>query len=289
MTNFKGITKSLIGLVAIVAGFLQSDAFRAWLAPIILAHPKATIILTAAAFITALLHNPLVKSALKLEGVAPDASLTTQSVNPQSGFVKLGAVLAICAVLLGVGVMATTTSCTSSQVTAVVQKIWSFLPTVESINSDVAAVVSVLDPKDAVLIEGVTAMVNNGLKELQTLTAAYTANPSESTWKNIVALVDSIVTNGDAALLQAAKISDPASQVKATTIIGALDAALHIIDGWVASTQTPAQASATAAARTTKLQSVVRYWSQQDKDRVAREMGARDFNTVFQQATALGY
>jgi hypothetical protein len=283
-SSIKSFTKSFIGLIVLIAGFLQSADFRAWLAPIVTAHPKAAIVFTAAAFITALLHNPLVGVALKFEGVAPDQ----QAAKSQAGFAKLGILFALCGIFVCVGMVSTTTSCTSSQVTAVVQKISAFLPAVETFNSGVASVVAALEPQDAVLVLGVTTVVNNGMKELQSLTATYTASPNASTWQNIVALVDSLVTNGDAALLQASKISNPVSQVKATTVIGALDAVLHVIDGWVQSTQTPAQAAATAAARQVKLQSVVRYWSQQDKDRVAHELGV-PFKMAYEHELALGY
>jgi hypothetical protein len=116
MTNLKGITQSIIGLIVLVAGALQSDSFRQWLAPIIVAHPKLAVITAAATLILALLHNPAVVQLLKTAGVMVTATnVSTTAVNPapatpQSGFTKLGVLFLMAALALGLVLLACTST-----------------------------------------------------------------------------------------------------------------------------------------------------------------------------------
>ncbi len=195
----------------------------------------------------------------------------------------------LCIVAIACGLMLPTTGCTQSQVSAVVTKIAAFIPSIESANSAVAAVVSAIDPAIAVPVLGVTTIVNTALAEVKTLCANYAATPNATIWQAIVSTWDGLIVNGDGALLQAAQIKDANSKNLATIAIGSLDALLHVVDGWISSTQTKAQVQARAQARQIKLDAVVRYWSQQDKDRVAHELGTTDFNTAYREATAAGF
>jgi hypothetical protein len=181
-----------------------------------------------------------------------------------------------------------TTGCTQSQVSGVVAKIVNVLPGIKAANSAVAAVVSVIDPAIAVPVVAFTAVINGGITELDTLCTNYLKSPNTSIWASIIQTSDNLVTNGDAQLLAAARISNPDSQSKATAVIGTLDALLHVLDGWISSTQTPAQVQARAAARSVKLNAVVRYWSAEDKQRVADKLGV-NFNTAYGQAVAVGF
>ncbi len=181
-----------------------------------------------------------------------------------------------------------TVGCTNSQVTTAVGKIANYIPAVIALNSVVSTAVAALDPVDAVLVMGVTATVNNGLQQLQALCATYTANPNATAWQNIVSLVDSVVVNGDAALLQASRISNPNSKLAVTASLAALDAGLHIIDAFVSQTQTKADLQQRAANREIKLAQVVQYWDQQERDRVARSLDT-DWNTAYGSAVALGF
>jgi hypothetical protein len=189
---------------------------------------------------------------------------------------------------LAVCLMLPTIGCTNTQVTTAVGKIGSYIPTVIALNSIVAGAVSALDPAIAVAVMAITATINAGLTELRTLCSAYAANPNATAWQNIKTLIDSVVTNGDAALLQAAKISNPQSKTMVTASLAALSAGLHIIDGFVSQTQTKAELQQKAANREIKLAQVVEYWNQQERDQVAKSLGTK-FETAYETATALGF
>jgi hypothetical protein len=89
MSNYKLITKSLIGLIGLLTLALQSEQFRDWFAPIVLAHPKLAIITVAGAFIASLLHNPAVEQLLESAGLK----------DREAGFSRLGAMLLIVALI----------------------------------------------------------------------------------------------------------------------------------------------------------------------------------------------
>jgi hypothetical protein len=80
-------------------------------------------------------------------------------------------------------------------------------------------------------------------------------------------------------LLAALSIKDPASQAKAKLALSALDAAMHVVDGYLMAARTPVEAKAVAESRSAnqavKLQSVVRYWSATDWQRVELAFGGR--------------
>jgi hypothetical protein len=195
--------------------------------------------------------------------------------------------LFLCIVLIVCGLLPTS-GCTNSQIGPIVTKIAAFIPSIESANSAVAAVVSAIDPAIAVPVAGVTTVVNTALAEVKVLCANYAANPSASIWQSIVATWDGLLVNGDGALLQAAQIKDANSKNLVTIAIGSLDALLHVVDGWIAGTQTKAQVQARVSQRQVKLDAVVRYWSAQDKAIVAQQLGT-DWNTAYREATAAGF
>jgi hypothetical protein len=87
--------------------------------------------------------------------------------------------------------------------------------------------------------------------------------------------VDALVSDADAGLLAALEIRNPASQAKAKFVLSALDAAVHVVDGYLLAARSPAEAQAAAAGRAVKLQSVVRYWNAKDWQRVEQAFGRR--------------
>jgi hypothetical protein len=195
---------------------------------------------------------------------------------------KVG-VLALCSLLL----MSTTTACSSADVQKVVSQINASLPTVEAIVGDAAAVASAIDPVLSPLIGGSNAAIQLGLQELSTLATNYLANPDTGTYAKIEQVVDSLVQNGDAALLAASHIKDAASQSKAVSIIASLDAALHVFDTLVASTQSTSVVKARMATRSVKLKQLSQLWSARDKATVSAQFHA-PFSVLLDRATVEG-
>jgi hypothetical protein len=196
--------------------------------------------------------------------LAQDPGLPSSPVSSSTGTSstsKLGAV-ALCVLLISVSV----TGCTAATVQKAVTLINSELPAIESAEAAVSVFVSALDPAIAPIIAIGNPIIQAGLKQLSVLCTNYLANPNTSLWAQITSLVDSIVTQGDQALLAAAHISDPSSQQKATTILSALDGLLHIIDSYVSSAQPASTVAATANARAAKLKTISQLWTPATRD-----------------------
>lgn len=184
--------------------------------------------------------------------------------------------------------MGTMIGCTSADVQKAVSQVAAEMPAVESAVAAASALASVADPALAPVILPLNGIAQIALPQLQGLLQAYASNPTANTFANITTVIDSIVTNGDTALLAASKISNPESQQKATAILASLDALLHVIDGFISQAQTPAQVQAKVAARTLKLKQVSQYWSDSDKSTVAAAFHA-PYSTVYHQAVVQGF
>ncbi len=91
----------------------------------------------------------------------------------------------------------------------------------------------------------------------------------------MLAVVDQMVNDADKGLLSALAIKDPKSQMEAKMALSALDAAIHVVDGYLAAAKTPAQAQASAAARTVKVQAVSRAVERGGPDRVDHGAGRK--------------
>ncbi len=107
------------------------------------------------------------------------------------------------------------------------------------------------------------------------MSGAYAAAPSSGGWASLGAAVDALVNAADQGLMAALAIKDAESQAKAKAALSALDAAVHVLDGYLLAARSPAQAQSAAAQRTVKLQSMTGYWNRQDWQRVERAFGGR--------------
>jgi hypothetical protein len=153
--------------------------------------------------------------------------------------------------------------------------IHAYLPTVMGLAGDVTAVVGALDPAEAANLQVLGAKVQTELQELQDVSGAYVAAPTGDGWTKLGTVVDELVSDADEGLLAVLAIKNPASQTKAKVALSALDAAMHVVDGYLLSARTPDEVNAAAASRAAKLQSVVRYWNPQDWQRVEQAFGRR--------------
>jgi uncharacterized protein YdbL (DUF1318 family) len=178
------------------------------------------------------------------------------------------------AMLAAIGVAACLTGCSQQDAVKAAETIHTYLPAVVALANDAAAIASGLDPAEAQTVQAVSTKVQAELQELETLSGAYVAAPSGDGWTKLEAVVDALVSDADQGLLAALAIKDPASQTKAKVALSALDAAVHVLDGYLLAARTPAETQAAAAQRTVKLQSVAQYWSPRDWQRVEVAFGA---------------
>lgn len=179
------------------------------------------------------------------------------------------------ALLAAIGLAGCLAGCSQGDAVKAASVIHGYLPAVMALANDAATVAGVMDPAAAPILQAVSAKVQSGLQELETVSSAYAASPSTDGWTKLGTVVDTLVTDADQGLLAAVAIKDSASQSKAKVALSALDAAVHVVDGYLMSARTPAEVQAAAAQRTVKLQSVVRYWNPTDRQRVEQAFGAR--------------
>jgi hypothetical protein len=163
-----------------------------------------------------------------------------------------------------------------SQVDAVkaANTIHSYLPVVLGLAGDAAAVAETLDPSAAPFLRTVSAKVQADLQALEAVSGAYAAAPTADGWASLGAAVDGLVDEADQGLLAALAIKDPASQAKAKAALSALDAAVHVLDGYLLAARTPAQV------QSVKAPSVARYWTRQDWQRVEQAFGGEELQAA---------
>ena len=165
--------------------------------------------------------------------------------------------------------------CSQADAVKAASTIHAYLPTVMGLADDMAAMAAALDPAESVQVQKVSTKVQAELQELEAVSGAYAAAPTSDGWAKLGAVVDELVSDADSGLLAALEIKNPASQAKAKAALSALDAAVHVVDGYLLAARSPAEAQAAAAGRAVKLQSVVRHWNAKDWQRVEQAFGRR--------------
>lgn len=181
----------------------------------------------------------------------------------------------VLALAAAMGLAGCTAGCSQADSVKAASMIHAYLPTAMGLANDVAAIAGALDPAEAAQVQAVSTKVQAELQELESVSGAYAAAPSGDGWAKLGTVVDALVSDADAGLLAALEIKNPASQAKAKFVLSALDAAVHVVDGYLLAARSPAEAQAAAAGRAVKLQSVVRYWNAKDWQRVEQAFGRR--------------
>lgn len=189
------------------------------------------------------------------------------------------------ALLAGLGMAVCLAGCSQADAVQAAKTIHSYLPAVMGLVKNAEAIAGAIDPAEASAVQGLSARIQTELQELETVSGAYAAAPSADGWARMGAVVDALVSDADEGLLAALAIKNPASQARAKIALSAVDAAMHVVDGYLMSARTPEEAKAVAAHRalnngastagTVKLHSVVRYWSPEDWRRVEQAYGGR--------------
>lgn len=207
--------------------------------------------------------------------------------------------------LVAIAVSGCLAGCSQADAVKAASTIHAYLPVVMGLAREAMAIVGAFDPAEAGTMQALSAKVQAELQELEAVSGAYAAAPSRDGWTRLGAVVDVLVSDADEGLLAAVAIKNPASQAKAKVALSALDAAIHIVDGYLMAARTPDEAKAVAArrflnagslnvgtlsagtlsagalsagassGRALKLQTVVRYWGPQDWQRVDHAFGGR--------------
>jgi hypothetical protein len=124
-------------------------------------------------------------------------------------------------------------------------------------------------------------------KPLSDYLSATSSATKTTAWSNIKALVDTAVEDTDA-LLQTASVKNSNSRSAGVVVIASLDAAVHVIDGYVSSTESTSEVKAKASKRAIHLKAVAGYWSASDRQMIASTAGA-PYAVALWQAEALGF
>jgi alcohol dehydrogenase class IV len=177
------------------------------------------------------------------------------------------------ALLAAMGMTVCLGGCSQQDAVKAAGAIHAYLPAVMGLTNDASMVAEALDPSETSTLRAVSAKVQAELQELEAVSGAYVAAPSADGWSKLVAVVDALVGDADEGLMAAVAIKNPESQMRAKLALSALDAAVHVVDGYVMAARSPQQAKAVAEQRTVKLQQVVRYWSAADRQRVEQALG----------------
>jgi len=211
--------------------------------------------------------------------LAKDPEATIQQPNAQSGApnttVKLGVWMLI-ALLVPLPWMQGCSGVT------VAQDIVNWTPALESAVATVDSTASLLAPADAPLFAAATNGFDAASDLLVAQAKAYLANPSAGALQQLQAQVVTFQQQVSAALLEAAKIVDPASQSHALSVLQAVATVANTILSLVASISSKASVAKMSAATGVKLAMLRPYL---DRTRAA-EIVAAHYNEPFTQARA---
>jgi hypothetical protein len=157
---------------------------------------------------------------------------------------RLMAGLVLCAITLLASLPMT--GCTQQQKITVAQEIVNWTPVFISTADTVNAAIEALDPATILILGPITAGIDAFGPQFEIAARAYLANPNQTTLQVLQALIVQIQQNTSAALLAAAKITNPASQAKATQNINLLATIANTLLALIQSISTKAQIAAMA-------------------------------------------
>ena len=140
--------------------------------------------------------------------------------------------------------------------TTVAKNIVNWTPTLQSAVATVDATAAQLDPKDAPIFAAATVGFNAASNLLTAQAQAYLANPSASVLAQMQSQVVAFQQQVNAALLEAARIVNPASQQRALASIQAVATAVTAILALIQSISSKQAVAQMAAASTIKLVAV---------------------------------
>lgn len=164
-----------------------------------------------------------------------------------------GAVLALVCMSL---VFAPVLGCTQQQKVSVAQEIVNWTPALTSAVNTAGGLVETLDPPSALIITPTLAAINALSPQLVAAAKTYLANPSQTTIQLLQALITQMQNNVNTALLNAAKITNPQSQQKATTAVNGIATVVNSLLALIESISSKAQVAAMSHDVTVRLAAV---------------------------------
>lgn len=223
------------------------------------------------------LATGLATAFLGLLSQDPGSGGGAKAVSSSIGGAGKAAVLAILCMTL---VFAPVIGCTQAQRVDVAQEIVNLTPALESANSTAASIVDLLDPVAAPIVNTLVTGVNALDSQFETAAKAYLANPTQTALETMQAVIVQIQNsvNNSLALLDAAKITNPASQAKAKSVINGIATVANALLALVESVSTKAQVVAMSQNVTVHLAQVRGMLDEQQLQLAAARI-ARDMNT----------
>jgi len=183
--------------------------------------------------------------------LARDPDPSTSNTNSTNSTVKLG-VWALIALLLPLPIM----GCSG---TSVAQNIVNWTPALQSAVATVNSTAALLDPADAPIFTAATVGFDAASNILVAQARAYLANPTAPVLQQLQAAVVAFQQQVNASLLQAAKITNPASQAQVLNAINAVATVVIAMMALVQSVSSKVQLAQMAAQSTIKLVAVEPY------------------------------
>jgi hypothetical protein len=183
--------------------------------------------------------------------LARDPATSTSNANSTNSTVKLG-VWALIALLLPLPIM----GCSG---TSVAQNIVNWTPALQSAVATVNSTAALLDPADAPIFTAATVGFDAASNILVAQARAYLANPTAPVLQQLQAAVVAFQQQVNASLLQAAKITNPASQAQVLNAINAVATVVIAMMALVQSVSSKVQLAQMAAQSTIKLVAVEPY------------------------------
>lgn len=220
-------------------------------------------------------HNAVNSGALQLyqalpHGLAVIASALFAIAGPLWAFYRKGnpqpsdpakpaGVIQAALVALMVGsLMLTTSGCTQAQKVSVAQEIVNWTPALTSAIDTIGGVVDTLEPGVALIVDPFVAGVNALSPQFVTAANNYLANPTQTNIQVLQGLIVQIQNsvNTSLSLLQALKVSNPASQQKAILAVNGFGTIVNTLLGLIQGISSHAQVAAMSAAVTVHLATV---------------------------------
>jgi hypothetical protein len=184
--------------------------------------------------------------------------------------------------------------CTATQINSAITKISYYIPTAISLTTEALAIYTAISGTTDSSNQSISTALNTinaDLANLKVLTTTYTTATSKSTktstWNNIITLSDTLSTDADN-ILAIASVKNSDSKTAGVVIIASLDAAIHIIDGVVSSTESTSTVEAKMAARPYKLSYIETKWSPSDKQMISNAAGV-PYPVALQYAKSQGF
>jgi hypothetical protein len=139
------------------------------------------------------------------------------------------------------------TGCTQQQKISVAQEIVNWTPVLVSTADTVSAAVQALDPATALILGPATLALNTFAPEVEKAAQAYLANPNQTTLQVLQSVITQIQQDASAALLAAARVTNPNSQALAVKDVNLIATIANTLLALVQSISTKAQVAAMAA------------------------------------------